>query len=181
LRSLLVILLLLISCYVFTDDSYQVTGIETQNQDLDDATTSALGHLFNDEEEARPLTPPTFGFMMMQMLGMLLFISVCLYLALYFFKRVNARYKNKNEAICFKIHENVYFSTKQGLSAVSFGNKLYIVGFCPNSINLIDVVDDQETISKLTEMPAPHKKFTDLFKGFVSSNTANSRREQRET
>jgi len=177
LRSFLVIIFFLISCYIFTDDLTSVTDVDTQYQGLSDAPTTTFDHLFNDDEETLLFTPPTFGFMMMQMIGMLLFISVCLYLALYFFKRVNAKYKNKNEAICFKIHENVYFSTKQGLSAVSFGNKLYIVGFCPNSVNLIDVIDDHDTISKLTEVPAPHKKFTDLFKGFISSNSANSRRE----
>jgi flagellar biogenesis protein FliO len=109
---------------------------------------------------------PTFGFMMMQMLGMLLLISVTLYLALYFAKKINAKYKNKNEAYSFKVHENVYISTKQGLSAISFGKKLYIVGFSQNSINLIDTIEDDEIISQLTLTKTQSKRFSDMLKGY---------------
>ena len=126
---------------------------------------------FLDEEEMFNMAnPPTFGFMMMQMLGMLLLITIFLYLTLYFFRKINAKIKNRNEAICFKIHENIYYSTKQGLSAVSFGNKLYIVGFSQNSVNLIDVIDDAETISKLTEVTQHQRNFTDLMKGYFIKN-----------
>jgi len=129
------------------------------------AVTDAFGFL-DEEEVLNMANPPTFGLMMMQMLGMLLFITVLLYLTLYFFRRINAKLKNRNEAMCFKIHENIYYSTKQGLSAVSFGNKLYIIGFSQNSVNLIDKIDDAETISKLTEVTHHQKGFTDLLKGY---------------
>ena len=108
--------------------------------------------------------PQSFGFMMFQMIGMLILISIVLYLSLFFFKKINAKYKNKNQFNSLKIHENVYFSTKQGLSVVSFGEKVYIVGFSNNSVNLIDKIEDEQVISSLKEKKQKINKFSDFFK-----------------
>jgi len=126
----------------------------------------SLSVFVQDSLPIQPLNAPTFGFMMIQMLGMLILISVVLYLSLYFFKKVNARFKNKNEVLCFKIHDNIYFSAKQGLSAVAFGDKLYIVGFSQNSVSLIDVIEDPDIVSKLTSVSPTPKGFGELLKGY---------------
>ena len=110
--------------------------------------------------------PPSFGLMMIQMIGMLLFLSVLLYLSLFYFKKLSAKYKNKSELSSLKIHENLYFSAKQGLSVVSFGKKVYIVGFSNNSVSLIDKIEDEEVIASLTDKTRDQKKFSDVFRGF---------------
>jgi len=133
-----------------------------------ESVTDTLGFPVQGDLLLQPMNTPTFGFMMMQMLGMLLLISAVLYLGLFFVKKVNAKLKNKNEALSFKVHENIYFSAKQGLSAVSFGDKLYIVGFSQNSVNLIDVIEDPDIIPKLAQTNPQQKKFTDLLSGYFS-------------
>jgi len=108
----------------------------------------------------------SFGFMMFQMLLTLLIMSVVLYFALFFFRRINSKFKYKNKTVCFKLHENLYFSTKQGLSAVQFGEKLYIIGFSGNSVNLIDVIEDKELINKLAVTEATQSDFTNTIKNY---------------
>ena len=106
----------------------------------------------------------SFGFMMFQMLLTLLIMSVVLYVALYFFRRVNAQFKHKNKAISFKLHENLYFTTKQGISAVQFGDRLYIIGFSGNSVSLIDVINDKEIIAQFENVQNTKPDFMDTIK-----------------
>ena len=106
-----------------------------------------------------------WGSMIRIMFGLLL-LTVMLYLILYFFKKLNTRIKNKNEAYSFKIHENVYISQKQGLSAVTFAKKLYIIGFSNNSISLIDKIEDPEIIEAMTVDNPNSTKFQSLFSSF---------------
>jgi|GEM_PF-1864932 len=114
---------------------------------------------------------PSFGFMMFQMIGMLIFLAIMLYAALYFFKKINAKFKNKTSSTSFTIHENVYFNTKQGLSAVSFGNKIYIIGFSQNTICLIDMIDDAEIVSSFKiANNSKQSNFPDLLKAFFTKN-----------
>ena len=110
----------------------------------------------------------SFGFMMFQMLLTLPIMSVVLYFALYFFRRVNAQFKQKNKALCFKLHENLYFTSKQGISAVQFGDKLYIVGFSGNSINLIDVIHDKEIIDRLENTQFIKPDFMETIKKYFT-------------
>ena len=110
----------------------------------------------------------SFGFMMFQMLLTLLIMSVVLYFALYFFRRVNSQFKQKNKAISFKLHENLYFSSKQGISAVQFGEKLYIIGFSGNSVNLIDVIDDKDVIDRLESIQSVKPDFVETIKKYFS-------------
>jgi flagellar biogenesis protein FliO len=113
-----------------------------------------------------PANTPAFGTMMFQMIIMLLFLSALLYFALYFIRKLNNRYKYKNDSISFKLHENLYFSSKQGISAISFGNKVYIVGFSQNNVNVIDIIDDPEVIATLTTPKPQNNNFIDIFKNF---------------
>ena len=120
------------------------------------------------EEFFVPTTAPAFGLMMFQMLAILVVISVILYFFLYFIKRLNAGYKKKNEHFSFRLLENFYFSQKQGLSAVSFGKKLYIIGFSNSSVSVIDIIEDEETISKLCLENNNTPKFPDFFGKFFN-------------
>jgi len=105
-----------------------------------------------------PTPSPGFGYMIFQMLLMLVVLAALLYVSLYLVKRLNAKIKNKNTELCFKLHDNIYISAKQGLSAVSFGKKLYIVGFSGNAVNLVDIIEDEEIINSLkVERPVPTK------------------------
>ena len=106
-----------------------------------------------------------WGSMIRIMFGLLL-LTVMLYLTLYFFKRLNTRIKNKNETYSFKIHENVYISQKQGLSAVTFGKKLYIIGFSNNAISLIDKIEDPEIIEAMTAENPNSARFQSIFSSF---------------
>ena len=108
----------------------------------------------------------SFGIMMFQMLFTLLIMSVVLYIALYFFRRVNAQFKHKNKAINFKLHENLYFTSKQGISAVQFGDRLYIIGFSGNSVNLIDVINDKEIIAQFESVQSVKPDFMDTLKKY---------------
>jgi len=108
---------------------------------------------------------PSFGLMIFQMFLMLIVLSVVLYLSLYFFKRINARIKNPNQSLRFKLHENLYFSAKQGISAVSFGKKLYIIGFSGNSVNLIDIIEDEEMIAEICSEKSNEGKFGSFLNG----------------
>ena len=112
----------------------------------------------------QPASSPTFALMMVQMIGMLILISVLLYLSLFFFRKINAKFKNRSDNTRLKIHENIYFSTKVGVSVVSFGKKVYLVGFSNNSVNLIDKIDDNDIVEELTINKPKEKKFTDYFK-----------------
>ena len=114
------------------------------------------------------VSTPTFGLMLFQMILMLLLLSAILYFALYFVRKLNYKAKSKNEHFSFKHHENLYLSQKQGLSAVSFGDKLYIIGFSPHSINLIDTIDDPEILAKLTEETSTPSKFVELLKNYFN-------------
>jgi len=139
--------------------------------DSDFAEIDTLSSVASEEMISSP-TPPSFALMMVQMIGMLIFLSVLLYLSLFFFKKLNAKYKNKSELTSLKIHENLYFSAKQGLSVISFGKKVYIVGFSNNSVTLIDSIDDEEIITSLTQKTQSQKKFSDLFTSiFTKQNT----------
>ena len=111
-------------------------------------------------------TAPTFALMMIQMIGMLLLITVLLYLSLYFFKKINSSFKNKSESSRLKIHERIYFSTKQGMSVVSFGKKVYLIGFSNNSVNLIDEIKDSDIVENLTNNTQKQRKFSDVIKFF---------------
>ena len=110
----------------------------------------------------------SFGFMMFQMLLTLLIMSVVLYIALYFFRRINANFKYKNKAICFKLHENLFFASKQGISAVQFGNKLYIIGFSVNSVNIIDIIEDPEIIETLNQNQNKQIDFSAFIKNYFT-------------
>jgi flagellar biogenesis protein FliO len=112
--------------------------------------------------------PPSFALMMLQMIGMLVLISVVLYILLYSIKKINTKYKKRNEQFGFKLYENFYFSQKQGLSAVAFGKKLYIIGFSNNSVSVIDIIEDEEIISKLTVDKNEPNKFTDFLKNYFN-------------
>jgi len=115
-----------------------------------------------------PAPTPSFGLMIFQMLLMLIVLAVFLYISLYLFKRLNAKIKNKNQALCFKVHENIYFSAKQGLTAVSFGKKLYIVGFSGNAVNLVDIIEDEEIINSLKVESASETRFSTFFKKLLN-------------
>jgi len=135
---------------------------------MDIDTLNIITPLTDSLQAVAPLpNVPSFGLMIFQMLLMLLVLSVLLYLSLYFFKRLNAKIKNKNEQLCFKLHENLYFSAKQGISAVSFGKKLYIIGFSGNSVNLIDIIEDEEIIASITEEKSNDGKFGSFFRTFL--------------
>ena len=142
-------------------------GGEFVDSSADSLKTLDENHTVLDDDVLSFPATPTFGLMMFQMIGTLVILSVLLYFCLYFVKRLNAKFKNKNECASFKQHERIYFSTKQGLSAVSFGKKLYIISFSQNSVNLIDTIEDEETISKLSkENNSNQVKFSDFLKGF---------------
>ncbi|MCL1827380.1 MAG: flagellar biosynthetic protein FliO [Candidatus Cloacimonetes bacterium] len=113
-------------------------------------------------------TSPSFGLMVFQMIVILTLIAVLLYFLLYMIKRINKRYRNNNEEFSFKLLENFYFSQKQGISAIAFGGKLYIVGFSQNSVSVIDIIEDQEVIRKINQSNSETKFpefFQKIFKG----------------
>jgi flagellar biogenesis protein FliO len=116
---------------------------------------------------------PSFGLMMFQIIFMLIVLSVVLYISLFLLRRLNNKLKNKNDLYSFRVHESIYLASKQGMSAVTFGDKLYIVGFSTNSINVIDIIDDPIVIGNLTTVStttAP--KFIDLLKKYFSRKTS---------
>jgi flagellar biogenesis protein FliO len=103
---------------------------------------------------------------LLQIMGVLILLSILLYFLLFFFKRLNTRLKNKNEDNSFKIHDNIYISQKQGLSAITFGKKLYIIGFSINSISVIDIIEDEEIIAKLNTEKVLEGKFHSILSSF---------------
>ena len=111
-------------------------------------------------------TAPTFGLMMFQMIVLLIVLSVLLYFFLFLVKRLNAKIKNSNETFSFKLIENFYFSQKQGISAVLFGTKLYIIGFSNNSVSVIDIIENEEIINQLTEGKKNVDKFPEILRKF---------------
>ena len=111
-------------------------------------------------------TAPTFGLMMFQMIVLLIVLSVLLYFLLYLVKKLNAKYKNSNDLYSFKLLENFYFSQKQGISAILFGAKLYIIGFSNNSVSVIDIIENEEIITQLTEGKKSGDKFPEILKKF---------------
>jgi flagellar biogenesis protein FliO len=121
--------------------------------------------------EISPL--PSFGLMMFQIIFMLIVLSVVLYTSLYLFRRLNNKIKNKNELYSFRVHENIFISSKQGLSAVTFGHKLYIIGFSANSINVVDIIDDPIVLENLTTTSAQSTpKFIEHLKKYFSRETS---------
>lgn len=115
-------------------------------------------------------TPPSFGLMMIQMLGMLLLLTGLLYFSLFFLKKVNKTYKNKSDLLTFRVYDKLYISAKQGLTAISFGKKLYIIGFSNNSVNLIDTIEDEDVLGKLSNEKITQSSFSTIFKSYFSKD-----------
>ena len=168
-KCMFLILFLGVFCYVYGDINDQA-GVE-HGETFFGSNLSDFDSLMVNDSEGISFHPPasSFAFMMIQMIGMLIFLSIVLYVGLYFFKKLNAKFKNKNHSVGFKIHENVYFSSKQGLSAVSFGKKVYIVGFSPSSVSLIDVIEDDEIVSSFRDAnKANQANFPNMLKSFFN-------------
>jgi len=119
--------------------------------------------------EAEPFVQPipqSFGLMFFQMLGILVIITIILYFFLYLVKKFNHKYKHKNEFLSFKIIENVYYSQKQGLSAVTFAGKLYLIGFSSQTVTLIDKIEDTQLIDQIHKDTYQRQKFPDYVAKF---------------
>ena len=120
---------------------------------------------YPDPTFVTPVNTPTFGIMMLQMIAMLFLLSSVLYFALYIFKKLNSnvKFNSKNS---FKLHGNIFLHSKQGLSAISYGKKIYIVSFSPNSVNLIDTIEDPDLFDNVIN-ENNYKKFPDIFSFFT--------------
>jgi len=157
---LLLIIFSLNMIHINADDTHQDTDFYTS---IDTLNTILHENIISD-----PSGAPTFGLMMFQMIAILIVLSVILYFFLYVVKRINGKMKNNNKKLSFKLIDNFYLSQKQGLSAVLFNNKLYIIGFSTNSISKIDIIEDLEVISQLNVDNTITKKMPEVFKNFFN-------------
>lgn len=116
---------------------------------------------------------PTFGLMILMLLGMLLILSGVLYFSLYLIRKFNKKLKYPNENLSFNLYDTLYLGNKQGLSLIMFNDTAYIIGFSNNMINLIDKITDEETIQSLKQQKITKQDFKNVFKKIINKDTLN--------